>query len=137
MNNPLQNDLATRVHDLAAENARLREHDEAVRKAFAKLAVALDASVRDEFAQRGHLRDLAAENARLREENARLREGMKDLIAAYVRTLEAARDHVVALGVSCNPVDVMEAADPALRAARTVIGETHAQAPFDHEGARR
>ena len=81
--------------------------------------------------------DLAAENARLREENARLREEMKDLIAAYVRTLEAARDHVVALGVSCNPVDVMEAADPALRAARNAIGETHTQAPLDHEGAPR
>jgi hypothetical protein len=49
----------------------------------------------------------------------RLQSALKALDRAYVNLIEAARDRIVSLGGTCDPVDVMERADPALRAARS------------------
>jgi len=45
----------------------------------------------------------------------------KALYRAYVRLLEAGRDRILLLGGDCDPVDVMEASDADLRAARSLI----------------
>lgn len=45
----------------------------------------------------------------------------KVLYQAYVRLLESGRDRIIDLGGSCDPVDVMEAKDLDLQAARRVI----------------
>lgn len=46
----------------------------------------------------------------------------KALYRAYVRLLECGRHRILDLGGTCDPVDVMEANDVDLRAARRVIG---------------
>ncbi|WP_312681313.1 hypothetical protein [Stenotrophomonas chelatiphaga] len=43
------------------------------------------------------------------------------LYRAYVRLLESGRDRILDLGGTCDPVDVMEARDIDLRAARDLI----------------
>lgn len=50
-----------------------------------------------------------------------LEAGTKRLMFAYVNTLESGRDRILSLGGQCDPVDVMEANDPALRAARALL----------------
>ena len=45
----------------------------------------------------------------------------KALYRAYVRLLESARDRILDLGGTCDPVDVMEANDVDLQAARRVL----------------
>lgn len=61
------------------------------------------------------------------------------LMLAYVNTLELGRDRIVFLGGQCDPVDVMEAGDPALRAARSTLAnleketDTCALSNADHE----
>ncbi|HEL3246730.1 TPA: hypothetical protein UMF60_001206, partial [Stenotrophomonas maltophilia] len=45
----------------------------------------------------------------------------KALYRAYVRLLESGRDRIRDLGGTCDPVDVMEANDVDLQAARRVI----------------
>lgn len=50
-----------------------------------------------------------------------LREALANLVRGYVYTLEGGRDRIVSLGGQCDPVDVMEAADPYLRAARAAL----------------
>lgn len=50
-----------------------------------------------------------------------LREPMRKLYRAYVRLLESGRDRIVSLGGDCDPVDVMEANDIDLRAAREAL----------------
>lgn len=52
-----------------------------------------------------------------------LREALADLVQGYVNTLESGRDRIVELGGQCDPVDVMEAADPYLRAARAALAQ--------------
>lgn len=47
---------------------------------------------------------------------------LEKLSLAYVNLLEIGRDRIIALGGTCDPVDVMEAGDPSLRAARDVLG---------------
>lgn len=54
------------------------------------------------------------------EEIGRLEAGIKRLMMAYVRLLEVGRDRILDLGGDCDPVDVMEAGDPSLRAARAL-----------------
>lgn len=54
-------------------------------------------------------------------EIGRLREALQDLIRAYVNLMEASRDRIIDLGGHCDPVDVMERSDFALRAARTAL----------------
>lgn len=49
---------------------------------------------------------------------ARVADSHRDLQTAYVRLLEAGRDRIMDLGGECDPVDVMEAADPWLSRAR-------------------
>lgn len=46
---------------------------------------------------------------------------LKALYHAYVRLLESGRDRIIDLGGTCDPVDVMEANDVDLQAARRVI----------------
>lgn len=46
---------------------------------------------------------------------------LKALYRAYVRLLESGRDRIRDLGGTCDPVDVMEANDEDLQAARRVI----------------
>jgi hypothetical protein len=46
---------------------------------------------------------------------------LKNLIRAYVSLLETGRDRIVSAGGNCDPVDVMEAGDPNLIAARAAI----------------
>lgn len=48
---------------------------------------------------------------------------LKRLRIAYVYLLEFGRDRITALGGQCDPVDVMERADPALKAAATIIAK--------------
>ena len=60
-----------------------------------------------------------------------LREPMRNLCRAYVRLLESGRDRIVSLGGDCDLVDVMEANDTDLRAAREALdaspkGDSHA-----------
>lgn len=50
-----------------------------------------------------------------------LREPMRNLYRAYVQLLESGRDRILSLGGDCDPVDVMEASDPDLRAARKAL----------------
>lgn len=64
---------------------------------------------------------IAAEIARLRTENAGLRIYLRNMIGAYVRLMENGRDRIIDLGGQCDPVDVMEAADPWLRDARAAL----------------
>lgn len=53
---------------------------------------------------------------------AELKKGLKDLIRAYVNTMENGRDRIVYLGGQCDPVDVMERGDPYLREAKKLLG---------------
>ena len=46
---------------------------------------------------------------------------LRHLYRAYVSLLEIGRDRIIGLGGTCDPVDVMEAGDPALRRARAAI----------------
>lgn len=46
---------------------------------------------------------------------------LQKLVLAYVNLLELGRDRIIALGGQCDPVDVMEAGDPALRAAKAAV----------------
>ncbi|GEM_PF-2367936 len=50
-----------------------------------------------------------------------LREPMRNLYQAYVRLLESGMDRITSLGGDCDPVDVMEANDIDLRAAREAL----------------
>jgi hypothetical protein len=66
---------------------------------------------------------IAAERDAAQATAKRLRKGLTDLGRAYVRLLEIGRDRIMDLGGACDPVDVMEAGDPALRAARALVAE--------------
>jgi len=50
-----------------------------------------------------------------------LREALRQLDRAYVRLLENGRDRIRMLGGQCDALDVMEASDPNLRAARAAL----------------
>lgn len=50
-----------------------------------------------------------------------IREALRSLIRAYVNLLESGRDRIVSLGGECDPVDKMEANDPALIAAKAAL----------------
>lgn len=56
-----------------------------------------------------------------------MREALQGLVRAYVNTLESGRDRIIELGGDCDPVDVMERADPFLRAAREALAQQPAQ----------
>lgn len=51
----------------------------------------------------------------------RARDEIRRLYAAYVRLLEIGRDRIIAAGGTCDPVDVMEAGDPALVRVRAFL----------------
>jgi hypothetical protein len=53
---------------------------------------------------------------------------LKDLYRSYVNTLEAGRDRILFLGGDCDPVDVMEQGNPALRRARAAIAKATGEA---------
>ena len=61
--------------------------------------------------------------ARLIESAPELLDGLKSLYKAYVNTLESARDRIISLGGSCDPVDQMELGDHALLRARQLIAK--------------
>lgn len=65
-----------------------------------------------------------AEVAALQAEVERLREAGQKLYRGYVNVLEIGRDRIIALGGSCDPVDVMEGGDPVLIAARAALAPT-------------
>lgn len=48
---------------------------------------------------------------------------LKDLRRAYINLLESGRDRIIAIGGTCDPVDVMEANDPWLREVTQVIAK--------------
>lgn len=54
-------------------------------------------------------------------QDARARDEIRRLYAAYVRLLEIGRDRIIAAGGTCDPVDVMEAGDPALVRVRAFL----------------
>lgn len=60
-------------------------------------------------------------NARLIAAAPELLTELKRLRLAYVNLLETGRDRIIALGGQCDPVDVMEHADPALKTAAAAI----------------
>lgn len=62
-------------------------------------------------------------NARLIAAAPELLAELKRLRLAYVNLLEIGRDRIVALGGQCDPIDVMEAGDPALRSAAAAIAK--------------
>lgn len=64
---------------------------------------------------------LQAERDRLRAEIAAKEAALRRLIFDYVNLLELGRDRIIAQGGTCDPVDVMEAGSPALRAARGAL----------------
>lgn len=64
-----------------------------------------------------------AANARLIAAAPELLAELKRLRIAYVYLLEFGRDRITALGGQCDPVDVMERADPALKAAAAAIAK--------------
>ena len=57
------------------------------------------------------------------DEIERLQQSLRDLMRGYIYTLEGGRDRIVSLGGQCDPVDVMEAADPYLRSARAALAQ--------------
>lgn len=65
----------------------------------------------------------------LRTERDTLEMGLRELIRGYVNLLEIARGRFIDLGITCDPVDVMEASDPFLRSARSIISAMLAAAP--------
>lgn len=91
------------------------------REAVGAGGVSLMSSAKDaEIARlRGTIRALLAERDALRE-------ALADLVQGYVNTLESGRDRIVELGGQCDPVDVMEAADTYLRAARAALAQGEA-----------
>lgn len=54
-------------------------------------------------------------------EGADARNELRRLYSAYVNLLEIGRDRIVSAGGSCDPVDVMEAGDPALVRVRAFL----------------
>ena len=66
-----------------------------------------------------------------------MREAHRKLIRAYVNLLESGRDRIVSLGGICDPVDQMEASDPALREAKDALTAANAVSaePCTHCGA--
>jgi hypothetical protein len=57
----------------------------------------------------------------LHEDFAKVEAALRMLMRAYVNTLEGGRDRIVSLGGSCDDVPTMEAGDPALRHAKSVL----------------
>lgn len=62
-------------------------------------------------------------NARLIAAAPELLTALKDLRRAYINLLESGRDRIIAIGGTCDPVDVMEANDPWLREVTQVIAK--------------
>ncbi len=67
------------------------------------------------------LTSLSARIEALEAENERAHKMLARLYQGYVNTLETGRDRIIFLGGSCDPVDVMEAGDPVLIAARAAL----------------
>ena len=65
----------------------------------------------------------AKANARLIVSAPELLAELKSLRLAYVNLLEIGRDRILGLGGTCDPVDVMEAGDPALKSASAIIAK--------------
>lgn len=54
---------------------------------------------------------------------------LKRMVRAYVSLLESGRDRIIMLGGDCDPVDVMEAGNPQLIAAKAVIAKATGPLP--------
>lgn len=63
-----------------------------------------------------------------------MRSALIELCKAYVRLLESGRDRIMDFGGTCDGVDIMEASDPALRAARASLALQ--QAPIEPESVQ-
>jgi hypothetical protein len=126
-------DTAAQAHGWAADQGTRAQAQTALtnyQKARKDLEQALDAQTAEitrlKDSAHGFVDEIAAKDleiARLRTENAGLRISLRNMIGAYVRLMENGRDRIIDLGGQCDPVDVMEAADPWLRASRAALAQ--------------
>ena len=61
-----------------------------------------------------------------------VREALRKLYQAYVNLLESGHDRITSLGGTCDLVEVMEAGDPALVAARAALAQDDSPATLRH-----
>lgn len=87
---------------------------------------------RDELSE---ITKLRAELAACRAEREGAVAALKKLCSAYVNLLEIGRDRIIGLGGTCDAVDVMEAGDPALRAARAALQPSEPDGPGIGDGS--
>jgi hypothetical protein len=114
------NDLRQAAHI----NARSIERADEITRLKAEVARLTNVSNQSDAASLTYATACAAaevECERLKEEVERLRAEIGYLDKAYVNLLEAGRDKIIDLGGDCDPVEVMEKADPALRRARAAL----------------
>lgn len=73
---------------------------------------------------RRNLRHWREECGKLHARVFELEKALRSLCLGYVNLMEIGRDRIGALGGACDPVDVMEAGDPVLRAARATLSSS-------------
>lgn len=107
---------AQRSYALQSDNEQLSLEVSQLQQRIAELKFALKTAETEAGYLAGKVaRTEAASDAKLAEAVTEL----KALDLAYVNLLESGRDRIIMLGGSCDPVDVMEQADPFLRRARS------------------
>ena len=138
----LYTDALAEIDRLRAEVERLRQYEPltggtSLREVVLRREIERLTRERDDAEQRVRdidalwhgQRDVIAERDQLRAEVERLRTALRDLIRAYVNLLEAGKDRIESLGGDCDPVDMMERADPDLCKARNALSGEPASAP--------